>query len=459
MTNHTRLAFTAVFAGLFSACGNDDPAANNPPMTSDVDLVVSGDTVATVTLKATDSNQDQLPFVVTAMPQHGSLGPLVEAGPGSVEVAYTPEPGYHGTDRFSFEVTDSAGDSASGTVSIVVNNGDPGYTDRIKLARLCDVPNGPLTGPPWPSLLLDAYDPAIVSTARERYFAKGIDHTPRLRIYDPLGDYLSYGQVVNHRESDLIAFDDAGVPMIRYGTEFQYNAVTVAEYALAEYGRYLAGTKPVDGLLAGAERLLALQDERGALLYAGSWHHYLLSEAYAPGWTSAMAQGMALSVFYRAYSVTGDPRYIEAGNAALSYLDTPVGEGGVKDSLSSLGHGLETYAILEEWLGDPAIYTLNGFMFAMLGLHDWTATDGAPAELAKVLFDRSMETLVAILPYYELGGFSAYDLGHLTYGAEPHIGIGYHAWHIALLHALESITGDKCLAHTEEMWATHVAAP
>ena len=459
MTNHTRLALTAVLVGLLSACGDDDRAPNNPPMTSDVDVIVSGNTMTTVTLKATDTNQDRLWFFLASMPRHGSLGSPVEVGQGSVEVAYTPEPGYHGIDEFSFEVADGAGDSAFGTVTIVVNNGDPGYNDRIKLARLCNTPNGPLSGSPWPSLLFDAYDSDIVSIARERYFAKGIDHTPRLQIYDPLGDYLSYGQVVNHRESDLIAFDESGVPMIRYGTEFHYNAVTVAEYALAEYGRYLAGTKPVSGLLAGADRLLALQDERGALLYSGSWHHYLLSEPYAPGWTSAMAQGMALSVFFRAYSVTGDRRYIEAGNAALGYLNTPVAEGGVKDSLSSLGTGLDSYPILEEWLGDPAIYTLNGFMFAMLGLHDWTATEGASAELARLMFDQSMKTLVAILPYYELGGFSAYDLGHLTYDAEPHIGIGYHAWHIALLHALGSITDDKCLAQAEKAWAAHVLAP
>ena len=67
--------------------------------------------------------------------------------------------------------------------------------------------------------------------------------------------------------------------------------------------------------------------------------------------------------------------------------------------------------------------------------------------LASRYFGLTMNTLHRILPYYDLGGFTAYDLSHLMYHRSPHIGANYHAVYIFLLHALVSITADAQLGH------------
>lgn len=457
----------AALMGVLCACGEGRSVSGqsvtpvgNPPVAPDISMVVNGNDSVAITLKASDENDSDLSFAVFSNPRHGVLGPVTATGSASAELTYTSTEGYHGFDQFKFQVKNGAGGKALGSVSIVVNDGDPGYADRVALAKACNWPAGALTDEPWSSLLADPYDPAIAVRARAQYFDQKRDHTRTSQTYDALGDYLNYGLIVHHRESDTLRFDENGVPMLKYDGSFHYNPVTVAEYALSEYGRYLLGESSAAGLLAGADALAAVQDQRGALPYSFSWRHYLESRPYKPGWTSAMAQGLALSVYYRAYSVTGDPRYIEAGNAALSYLNTSVEEGGVRDTLDALDAQLDSHVIFEEYVTDPAVYTLNGFMFTMLGLYDWSATSGVSAELARELFFGSMQTLAAILPFYEIGGFSAYDLGHITHDvSSPHIGVSYHAVHIGLLHALGSITGDSCLAGVEEAWIRHVSSP
>lgn len=89
-------------------------------------------------------------------------------------------------------------------------------------------------------------------------------------------------------------------------------------------------------------------------------------------------------------------------------------------------------------------------MFTLLGLYDW-ATETNSAEADK-LFKDGIETLDKILPYYDLGTFSAYDLSYITHSRlpylqprAPHIAPRYHAIHIAQLRALSSVTEDKFL--------------
>ncbi|HHM6324485.1 D-glucuronyl C5-epimerase family protein [Pseudomonas aeruginosa] len=96
-------------------------------------------------------------------------------------------------------------------------------------------------------------------------------------------------------------------------------------------------------------------------------------------------------------------------------------------------------------------------MFTLLGLYDW-ATETNSAEADK-LFKDGIETLEKILPYYDLGTFSAYDLSYITHSRlpylqprAPHIAPRYHAIHIAQLRALSSVTGDKFLSDRAEKW-------
>lgn len=258
----------------------------------------------------------------------------------------------------------------------------------------------------WPHYSpLAAYGP-MVEAWRAEYLEAGYDHTWRMGTHTATGDYLRHSTTRVFRDVEgLIRLDEDGVPMRNYGGEYHYNPVLVAQYALNLYGRHLLGEDTAEAFEAALARLLALQDERGAFTYDFVWRYYLLAEPYEAGWTSGMAQGQALSALARAYHWTADGRYLAAGERALDYLLTPVTEGGVMDDLSDLHPSLYRYVTFEEYLAEPASYTLNGFMYTLLGLYDWSEV--ANSQRARKYFAMGVETLKRILPYYDLGGFSA----------------------------------------------------
>lgn len=172
-----------------------------------------------------------------------------------------------------------------------------------------------------------------------------------------------------------------------------------------------------------------------------------------------MDQGQALSVLARAYLVSNDERYLKAGDLALEYLIRPVSEGGVMDTLEDLDVSLKDNIIFEEYISEPASYTLNGFMFTLLGLYDWSEIEayrGKENNVSNEYFKKGILTLKKILPYYDIGGFTAYDLGYITHKVKPHVGVGYHAVHIYLLHALYTVTSDESLHEYEQLWASYV---
>ena len=100
-------------------------AANDPPRCiadlsttadiSDVYEVQQGKTV-TALIACDDDEGDALTLAVTRAPMHGALAPLVNAGDGAVETAYTAAAGYQGTDQFRITADDG---ESSPTVVIV----------------------------------------------------------------------------------------------------------------------------------------------------------------------------------------------------------------------------------------------------------------------------------------------------------------------------------------------------
>jgi Bacterial Ig domain len=91
---------------------------NDPPTVSDQAFALDQDTAGTITLGAADPDGDVLTYAVLSGPSHGTLGP----GGNADQRLYTPTPGYHGPDSFTFRVTDAAGVQRTATVSITVND-------------------------------------------------------------------------------------------------------------------------------------------------------------------------------------------------------------------------------------------------------------------------------------------------------------------------------------------------
>ena len=288
-----------------------------------------------------------------------------------------------------------------------------------------------------------------------QYRKQGLNADHRSQVYSSTGDYLNYGKTVFHRPSKTLKLDDQGIPMVFQGGKFNYSAGTVAIAALAEHGRSTESHETKKFFIL-AEKLLSLMGDDGALRYAYPYRHYTSTQALAVGWTSGMDQGMALSVFARAYAIDKDKKWLDAGNKVLKFLQTPYPYG-PKSTLKDLDQSLSGRVFFLEYPVEPNVFTLNGYMFTLLGLYDW-ATETNSAEADK-LFKDGIETLDKILPYYDLGTFSAYDLSYITHSRlpylqprAPHIAPRYHAIHIAQLRALSSVTEDKFLSDRAEKW-------
>ncbi|MDD2555566.1 MAG: D-glucuronyl C5-epimerase family protein [Syntrophaceticus sp.] len=311
----------------------------------------------------------------------------------------------------------------------------------------------------WPQYTAKPEYELIVEEKLAEYHDKNLNYKVGICEYDHLGDYLNYGSKNPYAAPppQNVISDNDGIPKVKYENQYYYNPVTVAQYSLTVYGEYLHGEDVLPEFITAADKLISMQDDSGAFRYPFSFEYYLSGEVYQAGWASGMAQGQALSAFARAYFVTNDERYLEAGDKALQFLITPVADGGVMDTLEDLHPSLKKYVIFEEYVAEPASYTLNGFMFSLLGLHDWAqVSSGEIKELSEQNFESGIETLEKILPYYDIGGFSAYDLGHITYKAKPHAIAKYHAIHIYLLHALYTITDNETIHEFEQLWALYV---
>lgn len=65
----------------------------------------------------------------------------------------------------------------------------------------------------------------------------------------------------------------------------------------------------------------------------------------------------------------------------------------------------------------PSSFVLNGFIYSLLGLYDLNAT--APLELTREagqLFEQGMISLKRMLPLFDTGSGSIYDLRHVILG-------------------------------------------
>lgn len=162
-------------------------------------------------------------------------------------------------------------------------------------------------------------------------------------------------------------------------------------------------------------------------------------------WYSAMAQGQAASLLVRsAVLLDRDDLYVEAGRACRMLLDAD----------SPLVSQSDDGPVLQEYPTEQPAHVLNGWVFALWGLHDLAVAEGAPAELrseAKDAFEAGLDALEARLPLYETSaGWTRYDLypHPIRHMASPF----YHRLHIAQMEALHGLTGRQAFADASGRW-------
>jgi heparosan-N-sulfate-glucuronate 5-epimerase len=216
--------------------------------------------------------------------------------------------------------------------------------------------------------------------------------------------------------------DHAGLPLVRTpGGTCVHQPIILLQKALGHWDIWLgSGRQSVQhwrSFLQIARWTLDSQDENGG------W------EAWPPGFRrtgslpySAMAQGEAASVLVRAFSATGDDAYLEGARRALSPMLLPIKKGGTS-WLTSEG------LILEEVPFRVPKTILNGWIFALYGLYDFTIADDS--QDAQEALEATLSALLARLQMYDAQFWSFYDTSGTL--ASPF----YHRLHIAQLEALE----------------------
>ena len=177
-----------------------------------------------------------------------------------------------------------------------------------------------------------------------------------------------------------------------------------------------------------------------------------------PGWYSGMGQGHAMSVLTRPYRVSKDEKYLSAAVKAIDLFEVSSSEGGV------VARFMDTsYVWYEEYPTRPSSFILNGFMYSLLGLYDlWATLESEPdrfeseKERTKKLFDAGVVSLEALLPFFDTGSGSVYDLRHFSMKTAPKVARwDYHSTHINLLYTLSTLVDEPAknfLLATADRW-------
>ena len=243
------------------------------------------------------------------------------------------------------------------------------------------------------------------------------------------------------------AYDKQGIPQLDYhgNIGLQYNPIAIAQYGLGNYNLWRRTNDPdrrrkffliADWLCSNLEL------NRYGLAV---WNHHFdweYRDTLKAPWYSALAQGQGISVLVRAHKESGEPRYLEAAQRAFAAFQQPIENGGVAftDESGDLW--------FEEYIVSPPTHILNGFIWALWGVHDYhlATKDKLPQEL----FSRGVRTLLHNLTRYDLGFWSLYEQSgtRLPMVASRF----YHQLHIVQLRVMHCLTGESLFAEVADRW-------
>jgi hypothetical protein len=247
---------------------------------------------------------------------------------------------------------------------------------------------------------------------------------------------------------DNSRFDAHGVLLT--GRQRMYHPIRIAQYGLQQHSLWYKNgdLRSRAAFLAQSRWLLENQQRRrcieGCYPFPFAWERY----GAPAGFLSAMAQGEAVSLLLRAAQATGSETYIAAAIRAAEPFRHLIRDGGVTYT------SRQDDVIFEEAASELASHILNGWIFASWGLFELQQY----ARWAGDLFDESAATLLRHLPLYDSGVWSYYCLLVDNSGFRRLATIKYHAFHIAQLHVMSSMTGNPEFTRTAERWLSYVGS-
>lgn len=268
-------------------------------------------------------------------------------------------------------------------------------------------------------------------------------HAAELREY-----YFIFeeARVARGRDQALIdKFDENGIPVNKTyidveGQDYVYFPISIGQMALAVYHTFLQTGREEDKkrFLAFAEWFADPRHYDKNEKCGIRWlTHVPLPQYQNPGpWQSAFAQSRAISVLLRGYQLTGNGKWADKAALALKSFLVPVAEGGVT---SFTEHG----PFYEEYTASVPTLVLNGMIFALCGVYDYVRVFSEDSG-AMNIFNDGIQTLEKILPEFDLGYWSRYNLCKADWypDIDPAT-IGYQRLHVTQLDMLYRLTGKN----------------
>lgn len=267
-------------------------------------------------------------------------------------------------------------------------------------------------------------------------------------VIDALGPYyMSFRQKAEYPGP----FDRDGIPLLDYRGTIgqQYNPIAIAQYGLANYNQWkrTGDEQRRVRFMTVADWLVANLEINPGGLHV--WNHKFdweyRSKLVAP-WYSALAQGQGISVLVRAHESTGDAHYLNAAQRALVPMKRTVEQGGVQFI------DREGNTWLEEYIVDPPTHILNGFLWALWGVHDFWLATHEPS--AKELMRACLRTLARNVDSYDAGYWSLYE--HSGTRMKMLASNFYHKLHIVQLRVTAKISGQDIFAKTADRWESYL---
>lgn len=228
------------------------------------------------------------------------------------------------------------------------------------------------------------------------------------------------------------------------------NPVSIVQLGLAAWQLQAAAGGWANVLEAAATWVVDAMDDGGAIAY-----HFPVGHTYElePPWSSAMAQGEAASLLLRAAKTLSEPSLAAAAAHAAQPLLDPA---------SALVALTDEGPVLQEYPTDPPAHVLNGWIFALWGLHD-LASAGSEVAMdtrlrADAAFRAGCETLGRRLPLYRVWPrWSRYDLfpHRIAHVASPF----YHRLHIEQLAVMSTLAPDPAVRQIAAEWERGARSP
>ncbi len=248
--------------------------------------------------------------------------------------------------------------------------------------------------------------------------------------------------------------DDAGIPLLDYRGHLgrQYNPIAIAQYGLGNYN-LLVRTGDLSRerkVVLVADWLVDHLEENAAGLHM--WMHHFdweYRDTLRSPWYSGLAQGQGISLLVRAHQRTGDARYLGAARRAWQAFLVHVEDGGV------VFVDTNQHLWFEEYIVSPPTHILNGFIWAVWGIHDYALATGDGN--AHDIFDHGVSTLRAAVERFDTGWWSLYEQSgtRLPMLASPF----YHRLHIVQLRILQRLTGEAFFGSVADRWEGYTRSP